>query len=98
MPSTGTRVNRSSNWSTHGWPHRNVRWQRDRFDELVRNTLLLGSPEFLIERITALRELGFDHLIFRPGWLGMPTEKVRASLRLFAAEVFPAFRSPSAFR
>jgi alkanesulfonate monooxygenase SsuD/methylene tetrahydromethanopterin reductase-like flavin-dependent oxidoreductase (luciferase family) len=70
-----------------------LRWQRDRFDELVRNTLLLGSPELLIERISALRDLGFDHVIFRPGWLGMPTGKLRASLRLFAAEVFPAFRT-----
>jgi len=69
-----------------------LRWQRDRFDELVRHTLLLGSPEFLIERIGALRELGFNHVIFRPGWLGMPVEKIHASLRLFAAEVFPAFR------
>ncbi|WP_307823473.1 LLM class flavin-dependent oxidoreductase [Nocardioides nitrophenolicus] len=69
-----------------------LRWQRDRFDELVVNTLLLGSPEYLVERISALRDLGFNHLIFRPGWLGMPTEQVRASLRLFAAEVIPAFR------
>lgn len=69
-----------------------LRWQRDRFDELVANTLLLGSPEHLIERIGALRDQGFNHLIFRPGWLGMPVEKVRASLRLFATEVFPAFR------
>lgn len=69
-----------------------LRWQRDRFDELVANTLLLGSPEFLIERISALRDQGFNHLIFRPGWLGMPAEQVRASLRLFATEVFPAFR------
>ncbi|MFC8848836.1 MULTISPECIES: LLM class flavin-dependent oxidoreductase [unclassified Micromonospora] len=72
-----------------------LRWQRDRFDELVRNTLLLGSPEFLVERISALRDLGFDHLIFRPGWLGMPTGKLRASLRLFATEVIPAFRTPA---
>jgi alkanesulfonate monooxygenase SsuD/methylene tetrahydromethanopterin reductase-like flavin-dependent oxidoreductase (luciferase family) len=69
-----------------------LRWQRDRFDELVVNTLLLGSPESLIKRIGALRDQGFNHLIFRPGWLGMPPEKVHASLRLFASEVFPAFR------
>lgn len=69
-----------------------LRWQRDRFDELVVNTLLLGSPESLIERISGLRDQGFNHLIFRPGWLGMPTERVRASLRLFADEVMPAFR------
>jgi alkanesulfonate monooxygenase SsuD/methylene tetrahydromethanopterin reductase-like flavin-dependent oxidoreductase (luciferase family) len=69
-----------------------LRWQRDRFDELVRNTLLLGSPDALIERIRELADLGLNHLIFRPGWLGMPTEKVHESLRLFAKEVIPAFR------
>jgi len=69
-----------------------LRWQRDRFDELVANTLMLGSPEDLIGRISVLKDLGFNHVIFRPGWLGMPSEKVRASLRLFADEVFPAFR------
>lgn len=69
-----------------------LRWQRDRFDELVVNTLLLGSPEMLVERLQALKDLGFNHVIFRPGWLGMPTEMVRASLRLFATEVIPALR------
>jgi alkanesulfonate monooxygenase SsuD/methylene tetrahydromethanopterin reductase-like flavin-dependent oxidoreductase (luciferase family) len=69
-----------------------LRWQSDRFDELIRNTLALGSPEYLIERLSTLRDMGFNHIIFRPGWLGMPAEMVRASLRLFATEVFPAFR------
>ncbi|MDP3891071.1 LLM class flavin-dependent oxidoreductase, partial [Nocardioides sp.] len=69
-----------------------LRWQRDRFDELVVNTLLLGSPEMLVERLQGLKDLGFNHVIFRPGWLGMPTEMVRDSLRLFAAEVIPALR------
>jgi alkanesulfonate monooxygenase SsuD/methylene tetrahydromethanopterin reductase-like flavin-dependent oxidoreductase (luciferase family) len=69
-----------------------LRWQRDRFDELVVNTLMLGSPEDLIGRISVLKDLGFNHVIFRPSWLGMPSEKARASLRLFADEVFPAFR------
>ncbi|ROO85816.1 alkanesulfonate monooxygenase SsuD/methylene tetrahydromethanopterin reductase-like flavin-dependent oxidoreductase (luciferase family) [Actinocorallia herbida] len=66
-------------------------WQRDRFDELVRHTLLLGSPELLIERIREYEALGFDHLIFRPMWLGMPVEDARRSLELFAREVMPAF-------
>ncbi len=68
-----------------------LRWQRDRFDELVRHTLLLGSPEDLIERIRGYEALGFDHLIFRPMWLGMPVEQARRSLDLFAREVMPAF-------
>ncbi|MEC9052392.1 MAG: LLM class flavin-dependent oxidoreductase, partial [Actinomycetota bacterium] len=69
-----------------------LRWQRDRFDELVVNTLMLGSPDSLVERISLLRDQGFNHVIFRPGWLGMPADRVRASLRLFATEVIPAFR------
>lgn len=69
-----------------------LRWQRDRFDELVVNTLLLGDPAALIDRIRLLADQGFNHLIFRPGWLGMPPEQMRASLSLFAREVMPAFR------
>lgn len=70
-----------------------LRWQRDRFDELVSNTLLLGSPEDLIERIRGFRAHGFDHLIFRPSWLGMPPEQAQASVRLFAEEVMPVLRA-----
>jgi len=78
-------------YSTYG-EYPALRWQRDRFDELVKNTLLLGSPDYLIEKIQGLADQGLNHVIFRPGWLGMPTEHVRSSLRLFAQEVMPAFR------
>jgi len=69
-----------------------LRWQRDRFDELVVNTLMLGSPEDLIAKIRRFEAMGFNHLIFRPFWLGMPIEKAKASLELFAKEVMPAFK------
>ena len=69
-----------------------LRWQRDRFDELVANTLILGDPDLVIERIKGLQARGCNHLIFRPGWLGMPAEQVRRSLSLFAEHVMPAFR------
>lgn len=69
-----------------------LRWQRDRFDELVANTLILGDPDLVIERIKGLQAQGCNHLIFRPGWLGMPAEQVRRSLSLFAEHVMPAFR------
>ncbi len=68
-----------------------LRWQRERFDELVAGTLLLGSPELLRERIAALAAYGFNHLIFRPWWLGMPHELAMRSIALFADEVMPAF-------
>jgi alkanesulfonate monooxygenase SsuD/methylene tetrahydromethanopterin reductase-like flavin-dependent oxidoreductase (luciferase family) len=66
-------------------------WQKDRFDDLVRHTLLIGSPDDLIERIRVFADLGFDHVIFRPWWLGMPAAQAKRSLSLFAREVIPAF-------
>ncbi len=77
-------------YTTYG-EYEELSWQKDRFDELVVNTLLIGSPSDLIERIQVYVELGFDHLIFRPWWLGMPAEAAKRSLSLFANEVIPAF-------
>lgn len=68
-----------------------LRWQHDRFDELVAGTLLLGSPDDLIAKIRGFQELGFNHVIFRPFWLGMPAAMARRSIELFAREVMPAF-------
>ena len=82
-------------YHTYG-EYEELSWQKDRFDELVRNTLLIGSPDDLIERIRAYADLGFDHLIFRPWWLGMPAEAAKRSLSLFAREVMPAFEEAGA--
>jgi alkanesulfonate monooxygenase SsuD/methylene tetrahydromethanopterin reductase-like flavin-dependent oxidoreductase (luciferase family) len=73
-----------------------LRWQRDRFDELVANTLLLGSPEDLVERLRRFEQLGLNHVIFRPFWIGMPVEQAKRSMTLFAREVIPAFRGAAA--
>ena len=82
-------------YHTYG-EYEELSWQKDRFDELVRNTLLIGSPDDLVERIRAYADLGFDHLIFRPWWLGMPAEAAKRSLSLFAREVMPAFKEAGA--
>jgi alkanesulfonate monooxygenase SsuD/methylene tetrahydromethanopterin reductase-like flavin-dependent oxidoreductase (luciferase family) len=72
-------------------------WQRDRFDDLVLNTFVLGSPDDLIERIRRYEALGFTELVFRPFWIGMPIERALSSIKLIAEEVMPAFQSsPSA--
>lgn len=68
-----------------------LRWQKERFDDLVAHTLMLGSPEDLYEKLRAFEQLGVDHVIFRPFWLGMPAKMARESLTLFAEEVMPAF-------
>lgn len=82
-------------YHTYG-EYEELRWQRDRFDELVAHTLLIGSPQDLITRIGAFAELGFNHLIFRPYWLGMPSGQAKRSLSLFAQEVMPAFAEAAA--
>jgi alkanesulfonate monooxygenase SsuD/methylene tetrahydromethanopterin reductase-like flavin-dependent oxidoreductase (luciferase family) len=71
-------------------------WQRDRFDELVLNTLILGSPNDLIDRIRRYERLGFTELVFRPFWIGMPAELARRSIEMIAKEVMPAFQDSSA--
>lgn len=77
-------------YHTYG-EYEELSWQKERFDEIVANTLFIGSPEDLIARIRPFAELGFNHLIFRPFWLGMPAEQAKRSLGLFAQEVMPAF-------
>jgi alkanesulfonate monooxygenase SsuD/methylene tetrahydromethanopterin reductase-like flavin-dependent oxidoreductase (luciferase family) len=69
-----------------------LRWQKDRFDELVQHTLLFGSPEDLHEKMVEFRELGITNVIFRPFWLRMPPEMSRRSITLFAKEVMSALR------
>ena len=72
--------------------YEDLRWQRDRFDELVARTLLIGSPEELVARIQVFQDLGFNHLIFRPYWLGMPVDLAKRSMTLVAREVAPALK------
>lgn len=67
-------------------------WQRDAFDTLLDNSFVLGSPATVIRRIEALRDAGYDHIVFRPMWIGMPEELTRSSVTRFAHEVIPHFR------
>jgi alkanesulfonate monooxygenase SsuD/methylene tetrahydromethanopterin reductase-like flavin-dependent oxidoreductase (luciferase family) len=71
-----------------------LRWQRDRFDALMEHTFVIGSPDDVAARIAALRDLGFNHIIFRPFWTGMPAELALRSVRLVAEEVMPRFAAP----
>lgn len=68
-------------------------WQRDAFEYLWDNVFLIGDPDLLTERITRLQDIGFNHIVFRPFWTGMPPELAHRSLELFANEVVPRFRS-----
>lgn len=67
-------------------------------DKAVNLTLLdrlgmavVGDPAHCIKRLQALERAGVDHVLLAFGAGAMPTETVQASMRLFAAEVMPAF-------
>ncbi len=63
------------------------------YDELAATTLLHGSPDTVIRRLQELRDVtGITSLVLHyPPYYGV--EKTLNSLRLFAEEVIPAFRT-----
>ena len=65
------------------------------YDSLLETTLIHGSPETVIARIRALRAAtGLDSLLLHyPPYYG--EDNLSKSLRLFAEEVIPAFRTPA---
>ena len=65
------------------------------YDALLETTLVHGSPETVIARIRALRAAtGLDSLLLHyPPYYG--EVNLLKSLRLFAEEVIPAFRTPA---
>jgi alkanesulfonate monooxygenase SsuD/methylene tetrahydromethanopterin reductase-like flavin-dependent oxidoreductase (luciferase family) len=59
----------------------------DTLDSL-RDALIIGTPDFCIERLLALKEAGYDHLILRTHF-GPAHEDVMGSLDRFAEHVKP---------
>jgi len=66
---------------------RNLRWE-----EMVEEALLIGSPETVRQRIQTLADSGVGELLCWMNFGGLEPAKVRRSMELFAGEVMPAFR------
>ena len=62
------------------------------FEELAEGRFVLGGPEDVVRDLRAFTDLGVTHFSLRFGWPGMPRELVEDTMRLAAAEVFPALR------
>jgi len=63
---------------------------RNDYDGPLRDVILHGSPQTVVEKIERLRAIGADSLMLHyPPWYG--AEKAVASLEKFAAEVMPKF-------
>jgi alkanesulfonate monooxygenase SsuD/methylene tetrahydromethanopterin reductase-like flavin-dependent oxidoreductase (luciferase family) len=62
------------------------------WEGLVRETVAFGSPDTVARRIAAMREAGVGHVLCWMNFGGLPQERIRRSMELFAREVIPHFR------
>jgi len=63
------------------------------WDDLVRETVAFGSPDTVARKIEAMRAAGVGHVLCWMNFGGLPQERIRRSMELFAREVMPSFRS-----
>ena len=72
-------------------PDVNLDW-----DFLESRTLLVGSPENVVEKIQELREVcHLDYLLVEFSHMGIPLSKILKNLEAFAAKVMPRFAGDS---
>lgn len=66
-----------------------------RWEELVEDCLLIGSPATVRRRVTELQKIGVGELLCWMNFGGLSPQQTRRSMRLFAEEVLPAFQAPT---
>jgi alkanesulfonate monooxygenase SsuD/methylene tetrahydromethanopterin reductase-like flavin-dependent oxidoreductase (luciferase family) len=62
------------------------------WDGLLKETVLFGSPERLVDRVHEMQEAGVGEVLCWMNFGGLPQDKVIRSMRLFAEKVIPRFR------
>jgi len=62
------------------------------WEDLVEDALIIGSPETVAGKIAQLEQLNVGEVVCWMNFGGIPPDKVRRSMRLFAEEVIPRFR------
>jgi len=62
------------------------------WEHLVEHALIIGSPETVAAKIAQLEENSVGELVCWMNFGGIPPDRVRRSMRLFAQEVIPRFR------
>ena len=68
------------------------RLARVTWEDLVRETLAFGSPDTVARHIEHMRSLRVGHILCWMNFGGLPQDKIRRSMELFAHEVMPRFR------
>ena len=62
------------------------------WDFLEPRTLLVGSPEHVVEKVHELQEVcGLEYLLVEFAHMGMPVQKTLKNLEAFATKVMPRF-------
>jgi alkanesulfonate monooxygenase SsuD/methylene tetrahydromethanopterin reductase-like flavin-dependent oxidoreductase (luciferase family) len=62
------------------------------WEGLVAETLAFGSPETVARHVEEMRQMGVGQLMCWMNFGGLPQDRVRRSMELFAREVMPRFR------
>jgi len=68
------------------------RFAKVTWEGLVEETLAFGSPDTVCRKIEEMRAMGVGHLLCWMNFGGLPQDKIRRSMELFAREVMPNFR------
>jgi alkanesulfonate monooxygenase SsuD/methylene tetrahydromethanopterin reductase-like flavin-dependent oxidoreductase (luciferase family) len=62
------------------------------WEDLLESALVIGSPETVAAKVAELQTAGVGEMVCWMNFGGLPPEKVRRSMRLFAEEVIPRFK------
>jgi alkanesulfonate monooxygenase SsuD/methylene tetrahydromethanopterin reductase-like flavin-dependent oxidoreductase (luciferase family) len=69
-----------------------ARLRSQTWEDLLGSALVIGSPERVASKIAELEQTGVGEVGCWMNFGGLPSDKVRRSMRLFAEEVMPRFR------
>ena len=62
------------------------------WEQLVAESVAFGSPDTVAERVDEFRRFGVGEMLCWMNFGGLPQDRVRRSMELFAREVMPRFR------
>jgi alkanesulfonate monooxygenase SsuD/methylene tetrahydromethanopterin reductase-like flavin-dependent oxidoreductase (luciferase family) len=62
------------------------------WNDLVRETVAFGSPDTVAGHIATMRDMGIGQVLCWMNFGGLPQDRIRRSMELFAREVMPRFR------
>ena len=68
------------------------RFAKVTWEGLVAETVAFGSPDTVAKHIENMRDMGIGQVLCWMNFGGLPQEKIRRSMELFAREVMPRFR------